>query len=256
VIPGFEETLRVNGRASVVRDADALERTAVRGKRPAVAIGIEVEECFLHCAKAFKRSRIWDAEGWPERSALPSLGSMFRGCPGFRSDQQTGELAGPPRGRRRTAPRATGPAMAEHPLHPPRWRRRSVHRQEARDRRPHRLPLQGSRRAPTPPNVHNEGERPGPLRAVPPETLERGMPKRQAAPRGDPGAGEAEASEAAVMVRFAAGLKKDLSAVRAGLTERWNNGPVEGFVHKLKLIKRQGYGRASFDLLRARVLAA
>lgn len=65
---------------------------------------------------------------------------------------------------------------------------------------------------------------------------------------------ETEASEAAVMVRFAAGLKKDLSAVRAGLTERWSNGPVEGFVNKLK--KRQGYGRASFDLLRVRVLAA
>ncbi len=59
------------------------------------------------------------------------------------------------------------------------------------------------------------------------------------------------------MVRkYAAGLKKDLSAVRAGLTERWSNGPVEGFVHKLKLVKRQGYGRAGFDLLRARVLAA
>jgi PPOX class probable FMN-dependent enzyme len=78
LIPGFEETLRINGRASVVRDADLLGRMIVRGKRPAVAIGVEVEECFLHCAKAFKRSRLWDAEGWPERSALPSLGSMLR----------------------------------------------------------------------------------------------------------------------------------------------------------------------------------
>lgn len=67
---------------------------------------------------------------------------------------------------------------------------------------------------------------------------------------------EAENSEASVMRRFAAGLRKDLAAVRAGLTEPWSNGPVEGFVHKLKLLKRQGYGRAGFDLLRARVLAA
>jgi transposase len=67
---------------------------------------------------------------------------------------------------------------------------------------------------------------------------------------------EAGTSEAEVMRKFAAGLKKDLSAVRAGLTERWSNGPVEGFIHKLKLIKRQGYGRANFDLLRARALAA
>ena len=68
---------------------------------------------------------------------------------------------------------------------------------------------------------------------------------------------EAEACEAPAMRRFAAGLTKDLlAAVRAGLTETWSNGPVEGFVHKLKLLKRQGYGRAGFDLLRARMLAA
>ncbi|MDP8973744.1 MAG: ISL3 family transposase [Actinomycetota bacterium] len=67
---------------------------------------------------------------------------------------------------------------------------------------------------------------------------------------------EAEASGVAAMRRFAKGLKKDLSAVRAGLTESWSNGPVEGFVHKLKLIKRQMYGRASFALLRRRVLGA
>jgi hypothetical protein len=48
------------------------------------------------------------------------------------------------------------------------------------------------------------------------------------------------------MKKFAAGLKKDLPAVRAGLTEPWSNGPVEGFVNKLKLVKRQWYGRAGF----------
>ncbi len=66
---------------------------------------------------------------------------------------------------------------------------------------------------------------------------------------------EAGSSEAEVMKKFAAALRKDLSAVRAGLTESWSTGPVEGFVTKLKLIKRQGYGRANFDLLRARALA-
>jgi uncharacterized protein len=78
LVPGFEETLRVNGRACVVRDADVLGRMTARGKRPPVAIGVEVEECFLHCAKAFKRSGLWQPEGWPERAALPSLGRMFR----------------------------------------------------------------------------------------------------------------------------------------------------------------------------------
>lgn len=67
---------------------------------------------------------------------------------------------------------------------------------------------------------------------------------------------EASASEAEVMRKFAAGLKKDLAAVRAELTESWSTGSVEGFIHKVKLIKRQGYGRADFELLRARVLAA
>lgn len=67
---------------------------------------------------------------------------------------------------------------------------------------------------------------------------------------------DAGSSKAAALGKFAASLRKDLTAVRAGLTETWSNGPVEGFVHKLKLIKRQGYGRANFDLLKARVLAA
>jgi transposase len=67
---------------------------------------------------------------------------------------------------------------------------------------------------------------------------------------------EAGACKAAAMRNFAAGLRKDLDAVRAGLTETWSNGLVEGFVNKLKLLKRQGYGRAGFDLLRARTLAA
>ncbi len=62
---------------------------------------------------------------------------------------------------------------------------------------------------------------------------------------------EAEACEVPAIRNFAAGLRKeDLAAVRAGLTEEWSNGPVEGFVNKLKLVKRQGYG-----LLRARMLA-
>jgi transposase len=67
---------------------------------------------------------------------------------------------------------------------------------------------------------------------------------------------DAEESSSTAMRSFAAGLRKDLDAVRAGLTQEWSNGCVEGFVHKLKLLKRQGYGRAGFELLRARMLAA
>ena len=56
--------------------------------------------------------------------------------------------------------------------------------------------------------------------------------------------------------QFAAGLRRDEAAVRAALRLPWSNGQVEGQVHRLKLVKRQMYGRAKFDLLRARVLAS
>ena len=53
---------------------------------------------------------------------------------------------------------------------------------------------------------------------------------------------------------FAQGLQRDYDAVKAGLTLSWSQGPVEGHVHRLKLLKRQAYGRASFETLRRRVL--
>jgi len=77
MIPGVEETLRVNGHGCLVRDATLLKCTTAQGKQPLVAIGVEVEECFLHCAKALKRSKLWDTTSWPERTAFPSLGQML-----------------------------------------------------------------------------------------------------------------------------------------------------------------------------------
>jgi transposase len=65
---------------------------------------------------------------------------------------------------------------------------------------------------------------------------------------------EAAASGIEALARFAQGLREDLAAVKAGLTLPWSNGPVEGHVNRLKLLKRQGYGRAGFALLRQRVL--
>jgi transposase len=58
------------------------------------------------------------------------------------------------------------------------------------------------------------------------------------------------------LVNFAAGLRKDEQAVRAALTLEWSNGQTEGQVNRLKLLKRQMYGRANFDLLRMRCLAS
>ena len=67
---------------------------------------------------------------------------------------------------------------------------------------------------------------------------------------------QVESSKLPELQSFAAGIEKDKDAVRNGLTWQWSNGPVEGHVTKLKLIKRQGYGRAGFPLLRKRVLHA
>jgi predicted pyridoxine 5'-phosphate oxidase superfamily flavin-nucleotide-binding protein len=78
VIPGIEETLRVNGKASITDDPELIERMEVEGKRPKLAIVVSVEEAYLHCAKAFKRSRLWDPSVQIERAALPSLGQMLR----------------------------------------------------------------------------------------------------------------------------------------------------------------------------------
>ena len=65
---------------------------------------------------------------------------------------------------------------------------------------------------------------------------------------------EAEASHLPELVSFAAVIQQDKAAVLAGLTLPWSNGPTEGHVNRLKLIKRSMYGRAKFALLRARVL--
>lgn len=67
---------------------------------------------------------------------------------------------------------------------------------------------------------------------------------------------DAEASAMASFCDFAIGLRRDIEAVRAALTSPWSNGQTEGQVTKIKLLKRQGYGRASLHLLRQRLLGA
>jgi hypothetical protein len=77
LVPGREETLRVNGRAWITRDPDLLRRSVVQHKTPLLAIGVEVEQCFLHCAKAFRRSQLWAHGQWPGPDTLPSLACVL-----------------------------------------------------------------------------------------------------------------------------------------------------------------------------------
>jgi uncharacterized protein len=77
VIPGIEETLRVNGTARLTRAAGLLDSMAVGGKTPKLAIVVTVTEAFLHCAKALKRARLWGADYRIARKEMPTLGRMI-----------------------------------------------------------------------------------------------------------------------------------------------------------------------------------
>jgi len=73
MIPGFDDTLRVNGRAVLTRDPDLLESMSVNDRRPKLAIVVTVDEVFMHCAKAFRRSHLWSPEHHQDRTEMPSL---------------------------------------------------------------------------------------------------------------------------------------------------------------------------------------
>src|SRR3954451_6412735 len=76
-VPGIGETLRVNGRASVVTDPALLEGAAGGGRVPTAGLLIAVEEMFFHCAKALIRSKLWDASRHVPRDSFPTLGSII-----------------------------------------------------------------------------------------------------------------------------------------------------------------------------------
>ena len=78
VVPGVGDTLRVNGRATLVTDDELLAPCAVDGKVPKLGILVDADEVFTHCSKAFLRSQLWDPERYVERSELPSSGEIHR----------------------------------------------------------------------------------------------------------------------------------------------------------------------------------
>ena len=78
LIPGVNDTFRVNGRARIVDDADLLAESEVEGKVPQLGILVEVEEAYTQCPKAFLRSDLWNPERHIDRSELPSQGEILR----------------------------------------------------------------------------------------------------------------------------------------------------------------------------------
>lgn len=75
VIPGRGDTLRINGSARIMADADYFDAMVVQGKRPLLALEIDIEEVFFHCAKAFLRSDAWLPQTW-DPTAVPSVAQL------------------------------------------------------------------------------------------------------------------------------------------------------------------------------------
>ncbi len=76
-VPGFDDTLRINGKAVLTTDPALIAAATVNNRPPKVMIRVAVEEAFLHCAKALKRSRLWDPSVQQDRKQMPSLARMI-----------------------------------------------------------------------------------------------------------------------------------------------------------------------------------
>jgi uncharacterized protein len=77
LVPGRQDTLRINGRARLVRDAPFFDDMIVRGKRPILALIVDIDQIFNHCSKAFMRSELWQPETWVP-DAIPTRAVMTK----------------------------------------------------------------------------------------------------------------------------------------------------------------------------------
>jgi hypothetical protein len=92
MVPGVDETLRVNGTAELRDDPELTGRFAVSERTPTIVIRITVRQAYLHCAKALMRSRLWDPDARIERTDLPPLGEMLRDQIGSGSAETQAEM--------------------------------------------------------------------------------------------------------------------------------------------------------------------
>lgn len=92
MVPGFDDTLRINGTAVLTWDPDLLALMAVNDRVPSLAIVVTIAEVFLHCAKAFRRAKLWDPSQRQDRSDMPSLVKIIldqtTGAPNDPAEQQ------------------------------------------------------------------------------------------------------------------------------------------------------------------------
>ena len=78
LIPGMDETLRVNGQARVTFDEPLRERLAVEGRAPQSVVIVKATAIYMHCAKAFMRSELWKPDSWRPREDMPTLGRILK----------------------------------------------------------------------------------------------------------------------------------------------------------------------------------
>ena len=97
LVPGVNETLRINGTARITNDARLLAPCAVNNRSPKIGLIIAIEEAFLHCAKALVRSALWDRSRHVERASLPSYAEMLldhvKGLTGEENERQSKVMA-------------------------------------------------------------------------------------------------------------------------------------------------------------------
>jgi len=77
IVPGRDDTLRINGPAAITTDADLLAGFTKELRPPVAAIVIETEEIYGHCAKAFRRAKVWDPSSWAALASAPDLAAMY-----------------------------------------------------------------------------------------------------------------------------------------------------------------------------------
>lgn len=88
IVPGVNDTFRVNGRATVTVDTDLLAPCAVEGKVPRLGILVDIEEAYTQCSKAFLRSHLWDPQRFVDPATMPTGGQVHRAIQGDQFDAQ------------------------------------------------------------------------------------------------------------------------------------------------------------------------
>lgn len=91
LIPGVDETLRVNGRACLRDEMSLIEKFRNEKRIPKLVIEVKVEDVYLHCAKALMRSKLWSAESLVERTVLPTMGEMLNDQTGIHAPAESRE---------------------------------------------------------------------------------------------------------------------------------------------------------------------